>query len=198
LVVAQAAAHDRLAVVDQGAIPAAAVLLAEQREAAVGANARCAAGLGQEQQRQQPGHLRLVGHQRCEDPRQADRLAAEISLCLGGLPGGVDEIDDSEHGAQAVGELVLFGDAVGDSGGLDLALGPCETGRHRRFGDEKGACDLLGRQASEESERERDLGLGGECRVAAGEDETETVVLHGARLLGKTGVAFGCEHGHLA
>ena len=68
---------------------------------------------------------------------------------MAGLPGGVDEVDDGEHGAQAVGELLLFGNAVGDSGRLDLALGTCETGRHRGLAHEKGACDLLGRQASE-------------------------------------------------
>jgi hypothetical protein len=39
LVVAQAPADDRLTFVDQGVIPAAAVLLAEQREAAVRVNA---------------------------------------------------------------------------------------------------------------------------------------------------------------
>jgi len=149
LVAVEAATDDRLPFVDQGAIPSFAVLLAEQRKAAVQANARCAAGLGQEQERQQARPLRLVGHQCREDPRQADCLGAETGLGLAGLPGGVDEVDDGEHGAQAVGELVLFGDAVRDSGRLDLALGTCETGCHRGLGHEKGARDFLGRQASE-------------------------------------------------
>src|SRR5204862_4848041 len=83
--------------------------------------------------------------------------------------------------------------------GLDLALRTCETSGHRGLGHEKRACDLLGRQAAEQSERERYLRLGGERGVAAGEDETETVVLHGSRFLGDVGgVAFRCEHGHLA
>src|SRR5712691_2412855 len=100
LMAADAATDDRLSFVDQGAIPSLAVLLAEQRKAAVRANARCAAGLGQEQQRQQAGPLRLVGHQCREDPRQADRLGAETGFFgLAGLPGGVDEVDDGEHGA---------------------------------------------------------------------------------------------------
>src|SRR5207247_7556490 len=53
--------------------------------------------------------------------------------------------------------------------------------------------------AAEQSECERYLRFGGERRVAAGEDEMETVVLHGSRFVGKAGgVAFRCEHGHLA
>src|SRR5712691_3427247 len=101
LVAAEAATDDRLSFLDQGAIPTATVLLAEQRKAAVRANARCAAGLAQEQQRQQAGYLRLVGQKGREDPRQADRLGAETGFGLAGLPGGIDEVDDGEHGTQA-------------------------------------------------------------------------------------------------
>jgi hypothetical protein len=55
LVAVQAPADDRLALLDQGPIPCAAVLLGEQGQGAVGPRARRAAGLGQQQQRQQPG-----------------------------------------------------------------------------------------------------------------------------------------------
>jgi hypothetical protein len=37
-----------------------------------------ATGLGQQQQREQAGDLGLVRHQRRQDPRQPDRLGAEI------------------------------------------------------------------------------------------------------------------------
>ena len=76
---------------------------------------------------------------------------------MAGLPGCVDEVDDGEHGAQAVRELMLFWDAVGNPGGLDLALGTCETGRHGGLGDQEGACDLLGRKASKQPEGKRYL-----------------------------------------
>ena len=89
--------------------------------------------------------------------------------------------------------------AVGDSGGLDLALGTRETLRHRRFGHQEGSCDLLSRQAAEQSEGERHLRFRGECRVAAGEDEAKPVVLHGFHLLGHAGIVVGWrEHRHLA
>jgi len=74
LVAAQAPADDRLALLDQGPVPSSAVLLAEQHQGAVGPCARRAAGLSQQQQRQQPGYLWLIGHERGQDPGQPDRL----------------------------------------------------------------------------------------------------------------------------
>ena len=63
LVRAAGTAHDRLALGDQAAIPAAAVLVGQAHEAAVGRRARAAPSLDQQHQRQQAHHLRLVGHQ---------------------------------------------------------------------------------------------------------------------------------------
>src|SRR2546427_322432 len=77
LVAAKAPAEDRLTLPDQGPIPSSAVLLAEQHEGTVGPRSRRATGLGQEQQRQQAGHLWLVGHERRQDACQPDRLGAE-------------------------------------------------------------------------------------------------------------------------
>ena len=66
---------------------------------------------------------------------------------------------------------------------LDLVLGPDETLGHGRLGDEEGTGHLIGGEATEQSQRQRDLCLGREGRVAAGEDESESVVLHGPGLL---------------
>jgi len=116
-----------------------------------------------------------------------------------GQPGVVDEVDDSQYGAKAVGQLVILRHAVGDPGEFDLALGTNESLRHRRFGHQEGSCDLLGRQAAEQSEGERHLRFCGESRVAAGEDEAKPVVLHGSHLLGHTRVVIATrEHRHLA
>src|SRR5207247_7786160 len=94
LVAAKALAEDRLTLLEQGPIPASAVLLAEQHEGTVGPRSRRATGLAQEQQRQQAGHLWLVGHERRQDPGQPDRLRAEARFGWAGQPGGVDELDD--------------------------------------------------------------------------------------------------------
>src|SRR5829696_4347319 len=80
LVGAKAAAEDRLTLGDQGPVPLGAVLLAQQHQGTVGPGSRGAAGLAQQQERQQAGHLRLVRHQRRQDPRQPDRLSAEFRI----------------------------------------------------------------------------------------------------------------------
>jgi hypothetical protein len=125
-------------------------LLAEQRGGAVGPGSRRAARLRQEQQRQEAGRLRVVGDERREDSRQQDRLQAETRLGRAVQPCGVDQVDDGQHGAQAVGQLVTLRHAVGDSRGLDLALGADETYRHRRLGHQEASRDLPGRQAAEQ------------------------------------------------
>ena len=61
-------------------------------------------------------------------------------------------------------------------GGADLPLRSHEPLRHRRLGDEEGVRDLGRREAADLAQRQRDAALGGERRVAAGEDEGEPVV----------------------
>ena len=67
-------------------------------------------------------------------------------------------------------------DTKRDSGHLDLPLRSDQPLRHRLLRDEKGARDLLRTQAAERPQRERDLGVELERRVAAGEDELESLV----------------------
>ena len=128
-------------------------------------------------------HLGLVRHEGDEQAGQPDGLGAQVGaheLAPGRRAVALveDQVDDAEHGTQPVRELGLARDAVGDVGGADLALGPHEALRHRRFGDEERPGDLLGLEAAEEAERERRLGARGQRRVAAGEDQPEAVVLH--------------------
>ena len=51
--------------------------------------------------------------------------------------------------------------------------------RHGRFGNEKGVRDLCRREAAQKTQRQGDLGIGCEGRVAAGEDEAEAIVSNG-------------------
>ena len=67
------------ALVDRARVPERAVLVGEQDELAVGADARVAARVLQQHQRQQPERLGLVGHQHAEELREPDRLAAEVA-----------------------------------------------------------------------------------------------------------------------
>ena len=88
-----------------------------------------------------------------------------------------------------------LGDAVRDSGRLDLALGTHDTLRHCRFGYQEGSSDLFGRQATEQSEGQRHLRFRGECRVAARKHQPKPVVLHGFHLPGRIGIVF-LRHEH--
>jgi hypothetical protein len=59
-------------------VPPAAVLVREEHDAPVGGHAGRATGLGQQQQRQQPDRLGLVGHQLDQQAGQADGLGAQV------------------------------------------------------------------------------------------------------------------------
>ena len=87
-----------------------------------------------------------------------------------------DEVEDGEHRAQPLRQQVVGRDAEGDAGVADLPLRADEPLRHRRLGDEERVRDLRRRQAGDLPQRQRDPRLGGERRVAAGEDEREAVV----------------------
>ena len=100
---------------------------------------------------------------------------------------------------QAVGQLVILRHAVRDARRLDLALGTDQALGHGWLGDEEGAGHLLGGQSAEQAQGQRDLRFGGECRVAAGEDEAKPIVLHWPHLLGDCGVIeTGREHRYVA
>jgi hypothetical protein len=83
LVAAKAQPDDRLAFLNQGPVPAGAVLLTEQHQGTVGPGSRRATGFGEQQQGEQVGHLWLVGQKRGQDPRQPDRLGASDIGCGG-------------------------------------------------------------------------------------------------------------------
>jgi hypothetical protein len=62
----------------------------------------------------------------------------------------------------------------------DLALGTHDSLAHGRLGDQEGAGDLAGGQASERAQRERHTRLHLQRRVAAGEDQPQPIVDHRA------------------
>ena len=112
---------------------------------------------------------------------EADRLAREVDAGevvarRGGVALGVDEVHGGEHRVQAVGELGAAGHAVGGVVVAQLALGPDDALGERRLGDEEGPGDLGRVEPAEQPQRQRDLGVGGERRVAAQEHQSELVV----------------------
>ena len=68
------------------------------------------------------------------------------------------------------------GDLEGDPRLGERALGPDDPLGDGRLGDQEGARDLVGRQTSEQPQRERDPRLGREHRMAGDEHEAQQVV----------------------
>ena len=154
-------------------VPDGAVLVFEEDEGAVD-EAGFAPGVVHEHQREQSVHVGFVRHQLGERTSEPDRLGREVASAAVALV--EDQVDDGQDCGEAVGQQVRGRYAKRDPGGLDLLLRPDEPLRHRRFGDEERAGDLLRRQAAERPQRERDLGLERERRMTAGEDELEALV----------------------
>ncbi len=130
---------------------------------------------------QQPGGLRLVGEQRDHGPCQPDRLGTQLAPDQGiarrrRVALVVDEVEDLEDAVEALGEQVERRHAVGDAGIVDLALGPDEPLGECRLRDEEGAGDLRCGEAAQGPERERDATVHRQGRMAAGEDQPQSVV----------------------
>ena len=169
------------ALVDRARVPEAAVLVGEQDELAVGRQPRVAARVLQQHQRQQPERLGLVGHQHAEELREPDRLAAEVAADERRARARrvalvEDEVEHAERGAEPVRQHRVRRHAERDPGRPDLPLRAHEPLRHRLLRDEERGRDLGRREAADLAQRERDLHVGGERRVAAGEHEREPLV----------------------
>ena len=63
---------------DQRPVPQRAILLGQRDQLAVGVGPRGAPGVDQQHQREQPGHLGVVGQQPLHDPGQPDRLRRQL------------------------------------------------------------------------------------------------------------------------
>ena len=99
-----------------------------------------------------------------------------------------DQVDDTEHRRQPRRELGAARHLEGDLRLGERPLRAHDALRDRRLGDEKGARDLVGREAAEQAQRERDLRLGREQRMARGEDEPQQIV---ADVVVERGVEIG-------
>ena len=182
----------------RGGVPARAVLVGQRDVAPVAADAGVAARVVDEHERQQAGGLGVVGHQLGEQAPEADRLRAQLGAHeavagAGGVALVEDEVDDGEHAGQAIGHLGVAGDAVGDPGRRDLALGAHQALGHRRLGHEEGARDLRRGQPAEGAQGQRDAGVHRQRGVTAGEDEAQAVVFESRLVLGLRALVVAVE-----
>jgi hypothetical protein len=129
---------------------------------------------------QAPG-LRLIGHERDEEPREPNCLVAQLVAneiatrrCRVAL--GEDEIDHCEDRGEACGKVVVGRDLIRNAGDLDLALGARQALAHCRLGHEEGAGDLRCGEAAQGPQREGHARLHREGRMAAREHEAKSIV----------------------
>ncbi len=179
---AQAALHQGATFLDHVLLPQRTVLLVQQDQLTSGRDPRRAPGLVQQHQRQQAHHLRL-GQQLQQQVAQADGFAGQlISGQLGAHGGRVAlveyQVDHPQHALQALGQFTQLRHLIGNPGVADLRLGAHDALGDGGRADQPGPGDFLGAQVADLAQGQRHLGIGRQCRVAAGEDQAQAVILH--------------------
>ncbi len=112
----EALADQVVALGDQGAVPAGAVLLVERDQLPV-AHPGLAPRLDEHHQREQAGHLRLVGQQLAQDPGQPDGLGGQlgadrVAVAAGEVALVEDEEQHGQHAAEPLGQVGRLGHPV--------------------------------------------------------------------------------------
>ena len=153
------------AALDEDPVPARAVLVEEQDRLPRRAGARPEARSLQLQERHETVDLRLLRGEPGQDAAEPERVLAERGAhpVLAGRRRVAlveDEVDDLEHRREPGGKVGAAGDVEGDARLGEGPLGPDDALGDRRRRDEERARDLLGGEAAEQAERERDARLG--------------------------------------
>ncbi|CAI7655180.1 unnamed protein product [Penicillium discolor] len=172
---------------DAAAVPPPTVLIGEQHRVAVPVGPRREACGGELQEREQTVHLRYPRLQRGEHPRQPDGLVAQLRphplrTAAGRVRFVEDEIEHPKDRAEPRRMLLPRRQLERRARGRQRLLRAHDPLLHGRRGDEEGAGDLLTRQTAHDPQRQRDLRLPGEHRVARDEEKAQHVVVHGIRV----------------
>jgi len=136
----------------------------------------------QQHQGQQALRFR-IGQQVEQQPAEADGFGGEVGaghrVAGRGRVAFVEhQIDDVQHGLEALGQLGRRGHLIRNAGVADLSLGthdPLRDGRGRR---EEGARDLFGGEAAHLAQREGHARVGRQGRMTAREDQSQAIVVH--------------------
>ena len=174
-------------------IPAAAILLFQNYQIAGAIETSFAPRVLQKHEGKQSSNvrgwlLRRRGHQRFHQARQADGFGAKVGpqqwpALSGGIAFVKDQVDNRQHRFKPRRHLLGLGDDVRNSGISNLALGADQPLRHGRRRDQKCPRDLIGSEAAKGSQGQRNLGLQGKRRVAAGENQAKPVVRNFAAIV---------------
>ena len=113
---------------------------------------------------------------------QPNRLGREIGPCerlarRSRVAFVEHEIDHRQDRVEPLGQIGQRRDDVRNPRVADLGFAADDALGDRRGCGQKGTGDRFGREAADFPQREGDLRAGGECRVAAGEDQPQLVIL---------------------
>jgi hypothetical protein len=161
----QALAHQPVPLGDQRRVPSPTVLLVEGDQFAARRNPGGAAGLGEEHQRQQPGHLTVLRHQGTDQPREPDRLGGQVVTYGIGVGAGSqvtlveDEEDYGEYAGDALREILRGRHPIRNAGRLDLGLRAGDPLPHGSLLHQEGTGDLGYGQTADHAQRQRHAGI---------------------------------------
>src|SRR5207247_3841103 len=148
-------------------------------------------------QRHQTMHFRFFRIELGQNATKAKRVLAkrrphDIVTCSGRIALVEDQINDFEYRRQSRGKFGAARDLERYVRVSECPLRADDTLRDRRLGNEKSACDLVSRQAAEETKGERSARFARQNRVTGHEDQAEHVV---ANVVVERGVEL--RHGSL-
>ena len=92
------------------------------------------------------------------------------------MTGGEHQVHDGQHGVEPVRQFGGIRYPVRDPGRRDLLLRPGDPGGHGRLGHQERPRNIAGGQTAHQPQRQRDLSLPGQRRMAAGEDQPQPVI----------------------
>jgi hypothetical protein len=145
----QALAHELMTLGDHCRVPGPTVLLVEGDQFAA-RRPGGAAGLGQEHQRQEPGHLTVVRHEGTDQASEPDRLGGQVVTYGIGVGAGrqvalvEDEEEDGEYAGDACREILRGRYPITDASRLDLGLRAGDPLAHGGLDDPEVGEVLLG------------------------------------------------------
>jgi hypothetical protein len=188
----QGAADQVHALGDLCGVPPAPVLFGHGDQLTVRAGPRRPAGVGQQHEREEPGHLTVFGEQPVHEPGQPDRLGGQLGTVQArpgraGVALGEDEIEHVQDRREPSGAFAGGGQPERRRAGLDLLLGPGDPPGHGRLGDKERPGDLRSGQAADRAEGQCDLRGRGQGGVTAHEQQDQGVVVVRGRPVGRRG-----------
>jgi hypothetical protein len=92
------------------------------------------------------------------------------------VPSREQQVDDGKHRTQTLRQFGRTRHPVRDPGGRDLLLGPGDPGGHRRLRHQQRLRDVTCRDPAHQPQRESQLGVLRQRRMAAQEDQSQPLV----------------------